>query len=338
MRQLALDLGNPVFIKGFLAFATMFVVFIGSTWLLLSMILGVKLGYLVTGACFFSVMILLSAIWFLTGLGPKGPDGFIGQLGIETGWEPVAAGPDLSSVKSEFGDFDVSDYPGAGWVEPAPNKYLADLTGDDSTANEMDNAKPVMDSLILAANSPIPGKRKEVADHVKGRITLEAGKFHTTDIRMKETKVVGKDSVIAVGRSVPSDVLTAGAFGADKEGKVSEYIADVGDVLNAGTPVMEVTTASGTVQLKADRPGRLILFGFKVGDKIKPNVPFATVDISGQPGAQAPVQVIAVRVRGSVKMPAFVYLVSSSVLFVLHLLGLSRMEKRQKIIAQPATT
>jgi len=306
------------------------VVFIGSTWLLLSMILGVKLGYFVTASCFLGVIILLSSIWFVTGLGPKGPDGFIGQLGIETGWEPVAAGPELSSVKSEYGEFNVSDYPNAGWVKPGPNNYLADLAGEDTTAKEMENAKPVMDSLVLEANSPIPGKRKEVASKVQGKITLESGKFVTTDIRMKETKVVGKDSVIAVGRSVPSEVLTAGAFGADKEGKVAKYIAKLDDTLKVGTPVMEVATPSGTVVLKADKPGRLIVFGFKVGDKIKPNVPFATVDISGQPGAQPPAQVIAARVRGSVKMPALVYLLSSLALFVLHLLGLSRIEKRQK--------
>lgn len=333
--QLALDLTDPDFIKGFLAFATMFVVFIGSVWLLLAMIIGTKLGYYVTAACFFGVMFILSAIWFVTGLGPKGEQGFIGDLGIETAWEPVAAGTDLGTTDSEFGEFNVSDYPN-GWVTPSKNRRLADLSGEDSTLSEVNTARPVMEALILDAVSPIPGKRKEVAPHVKGEIRLETENFETTDIKMKEAKVKGKDSIMAVGRAVPSRDLMSGALEGVEEATVTKFLAKKGAQLKPGDPIMEVKAKDKTMVLTADSPGRLVDLGFRLEDKVKPNVPIATVDISGQPGAPEPVEVLTVRVRGSEKVPAFIYLAASTLLLLLHLAGLSRIERRQKALLQPA--
>lgn len=335
MVELALDLTNPDFIKGFLAFAAMFIVFIGSAWLLLAMILGPKLGYFVTAACFFGVMVILSAIWFVTGLGPKGEQGFIGDLGVETAWEVVAAGPDLGRVESEIGEFDVSDYPN-GWVTPSRNRRLADLSGDDSTLSEVANTRPVMEALILDAVSEIPGKRKDVAPHLEGEIRLETENFETTDIKMKETQVKGKDSIIAVGRAVPSRNLMSGDLGGAEEATVSKFLAEESDQINPGDPIMEVTVDGRTMVLNADSPGRLIDFGFRLKDKVKPDVPIATVDISGQPGAPPPVEVLAARVRGSEKVPAFIYLVASTVLLLVHLAGVSRVERRQKAVPQPA--
>jgi len=336
LHLLAAEAVQPSFTKGMIAFLAMFVIFVGSIWLLLSMILGARLGYFVAATTMFGVIMLIAAIWFVTGLGPKGPDGFFGHLGEETGWQPIAAGPHLTSINSPFGVFDVSNTGGGGWIKPAKDKVLADLQlPDDSTLVELDTAKPVMDGLVLGAISPIPGKVKEVAEQIHGKISLESGKFQTTDVRMKQVKVDGKDSILAAGRSVPSDTMSAGDLGGAKEGKVSKYLAELDSRLSPGDPVMEVKTDSGTVVLKADKPGRLILFGFKVGDKIKPNVSFATVDITGQPGTAQPAEVAAVRVRGSVKVPAAIYFLTALILFALHLIGLSKVEKRQKLTAQP---
>lgn len=335
--QLVLDVTNPDFIKGFLAFAAMFIVFIGSAWLLLAMILGPKLGYYVTAACFFGVMVILSAIWFVTGLGPKGEQGFIGDLGVETAWEVVAAGSDLREVESEIGEFDVSDYPN-GWVTPSRNRRLADLSGSDSTLSEVANARPVMEALILDAVSEIPGKRKEVASHVQGEIRLETENFETTDIKMKETGVKGKESIIAVGRAVPSKKLMSGDLGGAEEATVSKLVAEEGAQLRPGDPVMELSADGRTIVLSADSTGRLVDFGFRLEDKVKPNVPFATIDISGQPGAAPPVEILAARVRGSEKVPAFYYLLVSTLLLGAHLFGLSKLERRQKAVleGQPA--
>jgi biotin-dependent enzyme len=327
--------GGGTFIKGVAVFIGFIVFFVGSVWLLLSMILGAKLGYLVTGACFFAVFTLLSSIWFVTGLGPKGSDGFFGTLGEETAWQPVATGPDLGEVESPYGTFDFGDFPdGEGWVKPSERSRLADLGEDDSTADELDNAEPVMEALVGEAVSIIPGIREDAKDKVKGEVKLDPENFALTDFRMKETKIRGKDSIVAVGRAVPKADLMSDLGGAP-EGELVQYLVKEGDQVTKDQPVAEVKVGDQTIQLKADREGRVVEFGFKKGDKVKTGVPYLTVDISGQPGAPEPVVVAAARVRGSIRVPAFIYLVASVLLFAAHLVGLQRYERTAQQVAQP---
>ncbi|HLF69583.1 MAG TPA: lipoyl domain-containing protein [Actinomycetota bacterium] len=318
---------DPVFVKGIVAFALMILVFIGSVYLLLSMILGARLGYLVLGSCFFGVMILIALIWMVTALGPKGP---------ETTWVTVRTGPSLSTIESEFGNFDVSSYPN-GWVDPSPDGHLADLSGEDNTQTELENVKPVLSLLVDEAISPIPGIRKRVADQVDGSISLETGHFEVIDVRMKEAKVNGKDSIIAVGRAVSSATLSAVEFSnGAKEGTVARFLVSNGDAVGQGTPLVEVTTDTGTIALVSPKDGKLIAFGLRKGDKIKPGVPFAKLDVTGQPGAAEPALVAGVRVRGAVRTTALYYLAACTLLFALHMAALSRSEKARKTVPQPA--
>lgn len=325
---------DPVFLKGLAAFLTMAVVFIGSVWLLTSMILGIRLGYFVTATSFFGVMILISLIWLTTALGPKGAEGFVGKLGEDTTWYAIGTGADLTTVESEFGNFDVSDYPDGDWEVPSTKSVLADLPAgkDESTQKELETVKPVMESLVISAVSPVPGIREDVSELVQGDVKLVSGKFQTTQIRMREGTVDGKESIIAVGRAVPSDVLNAGNLGGAEEGTVSKFLAEAGERVSTGDAMMAVKTSSGTVELKADKAGNLIAFGFRIGDKIKPNVNFATIDISGQPSAPDAVEIVAVRVRGSVRTPALIYLFVSLLLFALHMMGLRNTERAAKSI------
>lgn len=329
---------DPVFLKGLAAFLTMGVVFIGSVWLLTSMILGVRMGYFVTASCFFGVMILMSLIWFVTALGPKGAEGFVGKLGEETTWHAIGTGEDLSTVESEFGNFDFADYPDGDWKVPSTKGVLADLPTkkSESTQRELATVKPVMDSLVLSAVSPVPGIREDVSELVQGEVKLISGKFQTTEIRMREATVDGKESIIAVGRAVASDVLNAGKLGGAEEGKVSKYLAKVGDRVSSGDAMMAVKTSSGTVELEADKEGKLIAFGFRIGDNIKADVNFAVIDITGQPLAPDPVEVAAVRVRGSERTPAVIYLGASLILFALHMMGLRNTERAAKRVAVSA--
>jgi len=316
------------FIKGVAAFLISMVVFVGSCWLLLSMILGVRLGYFVMATCFFGVMFLLSAIWLLTALGPKGP---------ETTWQVTGVGGDLSSIDSAYGSFDVSDYPQGNWKTPAKGQYLADLKGENSTDKELENLKPVMEAFVSDAVSAIPGKRKEVAGEVEGPVDLVPGEFQVTDVKMKQESVDGKESLIAVGMAVPSANLVAGALpNGAPEGLVERFLVKEGDKVSRGDPVVSVKTDKGTVTLGADRQGKLIKFGLRVEDKIKQGVPFATVDLSGLSGAPEPVLVSAARVRGAVRTPSIYYLVASLVLLALHMAGLSRIEKSKKLEVQPS--
>jgi biotin-dependent enzyme len=327
--------GGGTFFKGIAVFLGFIFFFVGSTWLLLSMILGPRLGYLVTGACYFAVFTLLSSIWFVTGLGPKGSDGFLGTLGEETAWQPVATGLDLGSVKSPYGTIDTSGYPeGEGWIKPSKKSRLADLKEGDSTADELDNAKPVMEALVSEAVNTIPGIREKVKDMVKGDVKLDPENFALTDFSMKEAKVRGKDSIIAVGRAVPKADLISDLGGAP-DGELVKYLVKEGDEVKKDQPVAEVKVGDQTIQLKADRDGRVVKFGFKKGDKVKTGVPYLTVDISGQPGTPEPVVVAAARVRGSVRVPSFIYLMVFLGLFAAHLVALQRYEMAAKQVAQP---
>ncbi|MCA1841022.1 MAG: hypothetical protein ABR507_04830 [Actinomycetota bacterium] len=329
---------DPVFVKGMAAFLGMFVVFVGACYLLLLLILGPKLGYFVLGSCFFAVMVVMSLIWVVTGLGPKGGQACPRGKGCETAWTPAVVSAQLTDVKTDFGTFPVSDYPdGQGWLVPNKNDRPADLGKKDSTQTELDNLKPVMDAFVGQAVSPIPGKRKEVEAQVLGPVKLESGKYQITDVRMKQAKVAGKESLIAIGRAVASDNLTAGALSnGAKEGVVADFIAKVGDTLQPGDPVLSVKTSSGEVTMPADKGGKLLSFGLRKDDKIKQGVPFGFVDITGQPGVPEPVQVSAIRVRGSVRTPALYYLFATLLLFALHMGGLARIEKAKKLALQPA--
>lgn len=339
---------DPVFVKGVLAFIIAMAVFVGSVWLLLAMILGVRMGYFVMGTCFFGVMAVIAVLWVFISLVPAPSLGFgvaLGPKGRETTWEPVAAGADLQTFDSEFGSFDVADYPGGDWEEPKRGRRIADLgTGiprpgkaDEDTAKESEGVKPVVDSFISNVLSPIPGKREDVQSKVLSEVGLESGKVTFTDIRMKEETVAGKSSVIAVGRVVPSSPVAAGDLGGVEEGIVKEYTVPTGTVVSAGDTLIIAETEGGDVEVASTLGGRVIAFGLRKGDAIKPGVPFAIIDLTGQAGQPEPVEVAAVRVRGSLRTPSFYYLTALSVLFFLHLYGLGRMERTRKMpVAQPA--
>lgn len=332
---------DPVFVKGVLALVLSLVVFIGSVWLLLAMVVGVRMGYLVTATTLFGIMVILSGMWTANTLGPKGP---------ETTWHAVGAGPDISEVSANGESYDVADYPEGEWVEPKENGYMADLhpakspclslitdCSERDTAGELENARPVMETFVREAVSPIPGKREEVASQVQGSIALDESAFAIADVRMKEGEVEGKESIIAVGKAVPSDEIVPAAFpGGLEQGTVVKYMVDVGERVSAGQPIMEAKSDSGSFQIVSDKTGRVLTHGLRPDDSVKPGVPIAVVDISGQPGAPAPVEVAAVRVLGSVRRPAILYLVASLVLFALHMALLRRAELARKALPQPA--
>lgn len=327
--------GEVSFAAGIMVTIAFIVVFVGSVWLLTAMILGAKLGYYVTGACLFAVMTLISLIWFATGLGPRGETGFWGDLGNETLWQQVAVGPELSQIETRWGTWDVSDFgTSPDWVVPTDDVQLADLDGEGAVAGELQNALPPMDALILAATSPIPGIREGAANRVQGEVNLDPGSFSTTDVLMKEVEVAGKDSLLALGWAVPTESLSSGDLGGREEARVSEYLVEPGTEVTPGTPVAALSQDGETFEVVSEQSGRLIEFGFRIDDLVKPGVPLATLDMSGQPDAPEPVQVAAVRVRGSIRVPAFIYLVVSVGLMILHLIGVSKIEKKAKL-SQP---
>lgn len=324
-RVAALD---PVVVKGVFAVIIAVVAFIGTVWLLLGLILGVRLGYFVMGATLFGIMVILSGIWLGTRLGPKGP---------ETSYHGIGIGPELQSVEGFGATYEVSDYPGGEWEKPKQGGQLADLEGGDDTAAQATTATPILETFVSTALSEIPGKRDSVKESVHGTIDLDAQKFDLTDIRMKEGTVNGKPSIIVMAKAVPSESLKVDTLGEGvEEGEVADFLVDPGDQVTAGQPVMQVKTQTGTVEVKASLTGKVLSLDLAKGDKIKPEVPFGEIDLTGQPEAPPPVEVAAVRVRGAVSVPALKYLVVSLVLFAVHMVGLSRTERAMKAEPQPA--
>lgn len=339
---------DPVFVQGLIATVLSFAVFVGTPWLLLAMVLGPRMAYLVLGSVFFGIMVILSAMWFANALGPKG---------TETRWQAIGVGNDLTEVEGLGSTYEVGDYPEGGWLVPQKDHRLADLRPQtkpclslfneafrgkpcaaQDTLKESANAQPVMTTLVSEAISPIPGKRDKVKVEVHGTVSLPSGtKFTVIDIRMKEAIVDGKPSILAMGRAVASDSLIAETLGGGvSEAKVTRYLVKIGDSVRPGQAVLEAEADSQTVTVPATASGRVIALGLRVGDKVKPNVPVATIDLTGQPGVPPPAEVSAVRVRGAVRTPAFFYVVASLILFAIHMAALSRAERAKRTVAQPA--
>ncbi|MGH2732635.1 MAG: biotin/lipoyl-containing protein, partial [Actinomycetota bacterium] len=251
--------------------------------------------------------------------------------GPETTWHPIAAGPDLESVEG-FGDtYNVAAYPGGDWKAPRKGERLADLEGADDTASELNALKPVLETFVATTVSPIAGKRKEVEPLVQGSVGLKPGSFKITGVEMREGSVNGKPSIVAMARAVPSGTLGADSLGEGvEEGVIKRLIAKEGDSVTSGDPILEVETTDGMFTVEASKAGKLIEFTLRPGDKIKPGNSVATIDLSGQAGQPAPVEVAGARVRGSVRTPPLFYLLGAVLLFAFHIFGLSRAEKARK--------
>jgi len=128
----------PNFAKGITVIVCAFVLFIGSVYLLLSAVFGLRMGYLVLAVSFFGWMILLSLLWTVGQpkfLGVTGTLPNLGPRGTEKHWQvyDAAIGPATSSRFTV-----TSQYPTAAWhlpnstekpsvasVTSAMQKYLA---------------------------------------------------------------------------------------------------------------------------------------------------------------------------------------------------------------------
>ena len=305
-------------IRGLLALSIAVVFLIGSVWLLLSLVIGVRMGYLVMGSVLFGVILILSLIWTVTALGPTNP---------ETTWFGAGVGPNVAQLSHGEETFDASDYPSEQWQEPRRGEHLADLEGSQDTLAERDNALPVMRAFLsLAIN---PETQQEIADLTSGPIGLESGNFEIVDLRFKPTSVEDKESLIAMGRAVPSERLLTQGVG-DDEWTVESYLVEPGDSVSEGDPILRATReGESPVDVTASSTGTIVSLGQREGDRIKDGVPIAIADVSGQPGAPDPVEVGAVRVKGFPRKPAIIYLIVSALLFALHM-GLLRNAERAR--------
>jgi hypothetical protein len=122
---IAFTVNGPVFLKGTLAVIMGIVLFIGSVYLLLAAVFGVRMGYLVLMVGLFSWMLILSMLWTFGAPGTKpniGPRPTGDGAGAEAHWEPLGFGLSAASPRYPV----VDDYPANPWA-PATEENAGDV-------------------------------------------------------------------------------------------------------------------------------------------------------------------------------------------------------------------
>lgn len=105
-------------IEGALVVVAALVIFGGSVWLLLSAVVGVRMGYLIMATGFFGFFVILTAIW---AFGAPGTPPNLGPRGNLPTWFGLAQGRDLTSPTFPV----VQRYPEAPWQEPEGKPALS---------------------------------------------------------------------------------------------------------------------------------------------------------------------------------------------------------------------
>ncbi len=185
---------SPFFWKGTAVTICAFILFVGSVYLLLAAVFGLRMGYLVTAVSFFGWMIILSAIWAF-GPGLLGTPANLGPRGYEPHWQVIAAG--TGEVSSRF---EVSrTYPQPPWKEPT-----------EAQKAEVDTVTSVMQQYLASrAAEGFEEQGQELCDPkeieegtAENCLTLDAGQFTIQDMRFAEsdgTKLVGAHGFFGAG-------------------------------------------------------------------------------------------------------------------------------------------
>ncbi|MFP5297952.1 MAG: hypothetical protein ACLGHL_03065 [Actinomycetota bacterium] len=110
---------NQTFVTGSAAFISSIIVFVGSVFLLLALIMGARLAYMLTASITLGFVLIMGAVWSIGE--PLGP---VGQL---PEWHSGDIAEEASTL--EFGP--AADYPEGDWYVPAE---------EDATAGELESA------------------------------------------------------------------------------------------------------------------------------------------------------------------------------------------------------
>jgi hypothetical protein len=99
-----MDQETIIFIEGLAAVGSAIIVFCGSVWLLLMLVMGGKLAYFVTATVTLGVLLIMGVVWSTSELGP---------VGEQPTWSEVGVGEEISEI--DFGA--ASSFPDAPWQE-----------------------------------------------------------------------------------------------------------------------------------------------------------------------------------------------------------------------------
>jgi hypothetical protein len=205
LRSLAL---SPFFWKGVAVIVCAFILFVGSIYVLLSAVFGLRMGYLVLAVGFFGWMIIMSALW---AFGAPGTPRNLGPRGYEPHWQVVAAGTG-TAVRSKF---PISTrYPGSPWHDP-----------DAKALPSVDSVKAVMQNYLqgLAVKElERQGQKVCTPESPPGSdcFTLDPTTFVITDMKFATSD--GTSLVGAQGHYAPGG-LQVTMFAYRDKGNVPKY-------------------------------------------------------------------------------------------------------------------
>src|SRR5919106_4192416 len=130
---------DVIFTVGVGAVLSGIIVFVGSVWLLLSMVLGPRLAYFVAASITLAFLLIMSVAWSVNPLGP------VGEL---ASWNPVAIGEDASQI--EFGP--ASSYPDNPWRVPSEED-----TAEQSQKSELEtDAGDYVETAVTEGDLDVP--------------------------------------------------------------------------------------------------------------------------------------------------------------------------------------
>lgn len=209
---------DQTFWVGLAAFISAVVIFCGSVWLLLAVVMGPRLAYFVSASVTLGFVLIMGAVWsYGTPLGP------VGELPSWNGVDAAAAGASL-----DFGP--ASSYPDSPWEPANPDDQhevtivgelensAADFLQAELDAGNIDTFESGGDAIVDSEQTRL----LKDGDRQYGAVTftvlqVEPAKGDGGDLVEDPKAVTGEDTVIVMeydpgNPSRPARVITAGTF------------------------------------------------------------------------------------------------------------------------------
>jgi hypothetical protein len=160
---------DSTFLVGAGAVLSSIIVFCGSVWGLLSMVMGVRLAYFVTASIALGFLLIMGVVWSISPLGP------VGQL---PEWNPLDIGDDPGALSFE----PAADYPEGPWRTPDTadqaeatqvtelETAAADFLDQAITENQTEAFEAASDAVVASDDTRLLDQDGKLF----GAVTLEA--------------------------------------------------------------------------------------------------------------------------------------------------------------------
>jgi hypothetical protein len=113
---------DTIVIEGVAAVVSGVIVFCGSVWLILTMVLGARLAYFVTASVTLAFVVMMGVVWSINPLGP---------VGALPGWEETGVSEDVAELEGP----NAGSYPDSPWEE-----FDEEDEAEQALASELESA------------------------------------------------------------------------------------------------------------------------------------------------------------------------------------------------------